>query len=67
MLWPAKAGGTTSGPSSCMTGRRAVLIPQEAIMAIGFLGLAVVGLLGLGIFIAAIVLVVWAIAYNRKP
>ena len=34
-------------------------------MSISVLGLAVAGLLGLGIFIVAIVLVVWAIANNR--
>lgn len=33
----------------------------------GVFSLLVVGLLGLGICIAAIVLVVWAIANNRKP
>jgi hypothetical protein len=31
------------------------------------IGLAIAGLLGLGIFIVAIILVVWAIANNRKP
>jgi hypothetical protein len=36
-------------------------------MAIGASVLVIAGLLGLGIFIAAIVLVVWAIANNRKP
>ena len=33
----------------------------------GALSLLVVGLFGLGICIAAVVLVVWAIANNRKP
>ena len=35
-------------------------------MAIGAVGLVLAGLVGLGICIAAIVMVVWAIANNRK-
>ena len=40
---------------------------KEFTMAIGGLTLVVAGLLGLGIFMVAILLIVWAIANNRKP